>query len=95
MVSKCSSGCPTQDHSSWGECVRSKGLHIGQVDATEQRLWDRELDLYKSARSQGVQPAGTTTTKIREALDISDVTGKAYDASDPIKSTIGEIPTEL
>lgn len=30
----CSSSCPTQDHESWGECVRSKGLAIAAVDST-------------------------------------------------------------
>lgn len=30
----CSSSCPSQDHESWGECVRDKGLAIAAVDST-------------------------------------------------------------
>ena len=48
-----------------------------------QREWDKELDLYKSARAQGVQPATTRTKDIQIALDISQKTGKAYDAGSP------------
>jgi len=44
---------------------------------TEKR-WNKELDLYKSARAQGIQPDGTSTAKIQKALDISDKTGVAY-----------------
>ena len=43
-----------------------------------QKKWDKELDLYRSARKQGIQPEGTTTAKIRKALDVSDKTGHAY-----------------
>jgi hypothetical protein len=43
-----------------------------------QKKWDKELDLYRSARAQGIQPEGTTTAKIRKALDVSDKTGHAY-----------------
>lgn len=43
-----------------------------------QKKWDKELDLYKQARAQGIQPEGTTTAKIQKALDVSDKTGQAY-----------------
>lgn len=42
------------------------------------RKWDNELNLYKEARSQGIQPDGTSTAKIRQAMDVSDKTGHAY-----------------
>lgn len=42
------------------------------------KKWDRELDLYASARKQGIQPDGTSTAKIRQAMDVSDKTGYAY-----------------
>jgi hypothetical protein len=42
------------------------------------KKWDNELSLYRSARAQGIKPAGTTTAKIREAMDASDKTGVAY-----------------
>ena len=46
-----------------------------------QKKWDKELDLYKQARNQGIQPAGTSTKAIQDALDKSDKAGKAYDAN--------------
>lgn len=42
------------------------------------KKWDKELALYRSAREQGIQPEGTSTTKIRKAIDISNKTGKAF-----------------
>ena len=44
------------------------------------KKWDKELALYRTARAQGIQPDGTTTTKIRKAIDISNKTGIAYGA---------------
>jgi hypothetical protein len=44
------------------------------------KKWDKELALYRTARSQGIQPDGTSTAKIRKAMDISNKTGKAYGA---------------
>ena len=42
------------------------------------KKWDKELDLYKQARSQGIQPDGTSTAKIQQAIDVSNKTGHAY-----------------
>jgi len=42
------------------------------------KKWDNELALYRSARSQGIQPDSTKTKDIRKAIDISNKTGKAY-----------------
>jgi hypothetical protein len=49
-------------------------------DLTRQKKWDKELAEYKRARAQGIQPEGTTTAKVRRAVDISNKAGKAYDA---------------
>ena len=81
----CRSGCPTQDHDSWGECARAANMRVaysgvGGLDYSAQKKWDKELDLYKSARAQGVQPASTRTKDIRKALEISDRTGTAFNA---------------
>jgi len=46
--------------------------------AMSTKKWDKELALYRSARAQGIQPEGTSTAKIRKAIDISNKTGKAY-----------------
>jgi hypothetical protein len=83
----CSSGCPTPGvHQSWGECVRGKALkHAVSVpanghDRSAQKAWDSELDLYRSARAQGIQPSSTKRPAIERALKISDKTGTAFDA---------------
>ena len=42
------------------------------------KKWDNELALYRSARSQGIQPDTTKTKDIRRAIDVSNKTGRAY-----------------
>lgn len=79
----CRSGCPTQDHASWGACARASNLRVaycgvGGGDATEQKKWDAELDLYRTVRKQGIQPEGTKTPQIMAALKASEAVGAAY-----------------
>lgn len=79
----CTSGCKTKDHASWGECMRAKHAviayaGIGGGDATAQKRWDSELQAYRDARAQGIQPDGTTRKHIDAALEASDRAGKAY-----------------
>lgn len=50
----------------------------GGQDATRQKKWDQELDLYASAVEQGIQPEGTATSATRAALNWSEETGQAY-----------------
>jgi hypothetical protein len=75
----CGSGCKT-----FGECIRRKSLRVAYCrsasgqDATTQRKWDRELDAYKAARREGIQPDGTTMRQIEKARRVSDKTGVAY-----------------
>jgi hypothetical protein len=42
------------------------------------KKWNSELNLYREARKQGIQPEGTSTAQIRKAMDVSDKTGHAY-----------------
>lgn len=86
MPSNCSPRCPTQDHVTYGACLRAKGMRVAYcrsaegMDATRQRRWDSELQAYRDARRQGIQPEGTSMTKIRQALDTSDRTGTPFGA---------------
>ena len=48
-----------------------------------QKAWDKELDEYKKARAQGIQPKTTRMKDIKEAVEISNTVGKAYDAGSP------------
>lgn len=82
----CTSGCPVPgSHATWGECLRAKSLKVaycgqGGGDATTQKRWDAELQGYRDAVAQGIQPAGTTTKAVRMAVAKSHQDGVAFDA---------------
>lgn len=67
---------------------KAKTLQLATGDAagniiasgTTQKKWDKELNLYKEARAQGVQPEGTSTKAIHKALEASEVLNQPYDA---------------
>ena len=68
-------------------CFGCKGLSIqmnaGDADSRKfmtNKRHNRELDAYKEARAQGIQPAGTTMDKIQQAVQASETLGRAYDA---------------
>ena len=68
-------------------CFGCKGMSIqmNAGDADSRRVmpnkkFNAELDAYKEARAQGIQPAGTTMKKIQEAVKASETLGRAYDA---------------
>lgn len=66
---------------------KAKGLQLATGDAagniiasgTTQKKWDKELDFYKQARAQGVQPEGTSRQSVEKALEASEVLNKPYD----------------
>lgn len=80
----CRSGCPTQDHGSYGECLRAANVRVAYADsangwdATKQKKWDRELSDYRSALAQGIQPKGTDRRSIDQAVKISNETGQPF-----------------
>ena len=82
---RCSSSCVTKDHKTFGECMRSKNLQLkpNLMNTQATKAWDSELQAYRDARSQGIQPGGTSMAKVREAVEISERTGKAYNADSP------------
>jgi hypothetical protein len=45
-----------------------------------KRKWEGELEAYRDARRQGIQPAGTTMAKIVAAEKASENLGRAYNA---------------
>lgn len=77
-MTKCRTGCPTQDHKSYAECARGLQLAVGNALSLAQKEWDSELALYRAARAEGIQPDGTTREKIEYAKKESDRTGVAY-----------------
>lgn len=63
--------------------VSTLNLNAGEANSNltmSSKKWDKELQAYRDARAQGIQPAGTSMKKIEEAVKISDKTGKAYGA---------------
>ncbi len=81
----CRSGCPTQNHNSWGDCLRASNIQMNAGDAKSGlampvKKTESELSLYRQARAQGIQPKSTKTKDIQRAIEISNLTGKAYHA---------------
>lgn len=65
---------------------KAAGIQLSTGDASSQKQtsnkkWEGELEAYRKARAEGIQPAGTTIDKIREAQRASDAMGSAYDAN--------------
>ena len=67
------SGCPTQDHASYGECLRSKTPRVASQngDYVRGHKWETEIKEYREARRQGIQPKTTQLSDIREAVSLS------------------------
>lgn len=87
---KCSSGCRTKDHQSYHECLNSKGVGVTPtLLSSAQKTWDSDIHAYKDARRQGISPAGTSRKQINDAVEISQRTGHAFDAANPIGSING------
>lgn len=58
-------------------------LQMNAGDATRDisdKKWTSELQAYRDARAQGIQPAGTTMQHIQEAHTASEKLGRAYNA---------------
>lgn len=72
----CRSGCPTQDHGSWGECARRAAIQIdrhGLQNRNLERDKDKRLSRYEDARHQGLQPKNTEWSSVREAFETGGV----------------------
>lgn len=60
-----------------------KGLQLSTGDAKRDipdKKWNSELQAYRDARAEGIQPGGTTMRHIEEAHKASEAMGTAYDA---------------
>jgi len=69
-------------------CFGCKGLSIqmnsGDADSRRSipnKKFNAELDAYKEARAQGIQPNGTSMKKIQEAVKASEILGRPYDGN--------------
>lgn len=81
----CRSGCVTQDHVSYAQCLQSANVRVtATINSVAQPAWEKtksDLAAYESARRNGIQPAGTSREKVREAEQASRVLGRPYDAN--------------
>jgi hypothetical protein len=59
-------------------------LELNSGDAAKpisEKKWQGELNAYRDARSQGIQPAGTSMKQIQEAHKASEVLNQPYNAN--------------
>ena len=74
-MSNCTSGCRTQDHESYGECLRDKNLAShNSTQSVDGEYFKNvkntaEITEYRAARAQGIQPRSTNLQDIRDAVD--------------------------
>ena len=82
-MSNCTSGCATQDHSTYAECLRSKGVTPMAIapnhDHGTMKQLDKDLIAYKRARDAGLQPTRTTSRAAELAWKTSDAMGQPFD----------------
>lgn len=53
----------------------------GHKKTMSSKKWDGELEAYRKARAQGIQPAGTSMKAVQDAVKASENLGKAYDGN--------------
>lgn len=83
-MSNCSSGCPTQDHETYGQCLKAKNMAPLWInpfnDYTAQKKWQADIDAYRSAHRQGIRPDGSSRKHVDAAVKWSEKNGKPYRA---------------
>lgn len=77
----CRTGCPTQDHATWGECARASSLRIGYAnsaggwDWTKEKKFRAENESYRQALRDGLDPAAPTNAAVRRAYEEAEKKG--------------------
>jgi len=80
-LSKCRTGCRTQDHENYGDCLRDANIGVSNEGvATALKTTDKELSAYRDARKLGIQPASTKMKDIQKAVRVSEKIGRAAKA---------------
>lgn len=83
-MTRCTCGA---GHETFGACIRAKNIRVAycqsarNLDLSSEKAKEKELGEYAAARKQGIQPASTFTKDIRHAVEMSNKTGRAYDAA--------------
>lgn len=81
----CRSGCRTKDHDSYAACLRASRMGVAStINSSNQWMFDQtksDLSAYQRARAEGIQPEGTTTKRVDEALAATKMLGRPYDGN--------------
>lgn len=74
----CRSGCPTQDHGSWGACAKAARFQIGDLKGHDNnKAMEKSLTNYETARRSGIQPRSTKPWDVDRAVAAADTLGRA------------------
>lgn len=70
----CSSGCPTQDHATYGECLRAKNVRHHALGGTghsrrDQKNFERANEKYRQAVRDGLQPSRVSESAVNAAYE--------------------------
>lgn len=81
-MSNCTSGCLTQDHATYGQCLKSKSPKVTTADTRKgdyafRSNWNQEIKEYRDARRQGIQPKTSSLGDIRQAVSASQTLDRA------------------
>lgn len=78
----CRTGCPTQDHETLAACYKDTSFYtLLGASHDRNKAHDSELDKYRQARAQGIQPATTKKKDVDAAVALSNVVDRPFDAS--------------
>ena len=84
----CRSGCKTQDHDSYSDCLQAANFGFAGCfptrqhwDKTKEIKWDKEVNSYYDAVRQGIEPRSTRQPDIDAAVKLSNEAGKAFDGT--------------
>lgn len=85
------------DHNDCGpDCFgcKAKTLQLATGDASghiiaagvTQKKWDSELEFYREARAQGIQPESTNRKVVEKAIEASEVLNKPYNGETMVQA---------
>lgn len=84
----CRSGCKTQDHESYSDCLQEANFGFAGCFPTRQG-WDKdkekrdnkEIESYWAATKQGIEPISTRKKDIDAAVKLSNEAGAAFNGA--------------
>ena len=70
----CRTGCPAQNHGSWGECARAaniRSMYLGGTTSSwgDEKRFRRENENFRQAVADGLQPAAVSNRAVNRAYD--------------------------